>query len=95
MHDLTALVSTGNDLVEGTPDVGQEVAAFSNYMFKHGEMADIQDKLTKVHNKIRPIWGNMPDEETHLSFSSVGQESNDVFRQLEVLIFICTLTTLM
>ena len=58
-------------------------------------MADIQDKLTKVHKKIRPPLEKMLDEETHLSFSSVGQASNGVFSQLEVLIFIFTLTTLM
>ena len=34
MNDLKALISTGNDLVDGTPDVEQEVAAFSKYMLK-------------------------------------------------------------
>ena len=50
MNDLKALLSTGNDLVDGTPVVEQEVAAFAKYMLKNtDEMADIQDKFTKVH----------------------------------------------
>ena len=58
-------------------------------------MADIQDNLTKVHKTIRPLLEKVLDEETHLSFSSVGQDSNELYRQLEVLMFIFTLTTLM
>ena len=37
MNDLKALIITGNDLVEGTPDVEKEVAAFSKYMLKNSD----------------------------------------------------------
>ena len=95
MNDLKAFVITGNGLVEGTPDVENEVAAFSKYMFKNGtSMVDIQAKLTKAHNNTTPLLENMVDHETHLSFSSELIAIKEVVSELAVLIFIFTHTTL-